>query len=91
MLRRVERRTVCVFVAFKEAGTVQLTLYKKPKPTVAGDKILSSPATSTVALGKNLHVRLAHLKLQADLQPGTNYGYDITFHRPAAPPRLSRT
>jgi hypothetical protein len=79
ILRRVERRKVSAFVAFKEAGTVQLTLYKKPKPTVPSDKILASPARPTVALGKNLHASMALLTLPADLQPGTNYGYDITF------------
>jgi hypothetical protein len=92
-LRRVEPRTVCVFVALKRACTVELTLYSRADPAPS-DAPLRTQQAQTMPLGVNLHVCLVTLRIpdtEPALVPGVSYGYDLRFVQPLRADRLADT
>jgi hypothetical protein len=91
ILRRVEPRSVSVFVALKHARKVKLSLYLN-NPDPAGDPRdlpIGATETDTVALGKFLHVAVVTIKLpspEVPLEPATLYAYDVSFTRALGAP-----
>ena len=80
MLRRVEPTSVSVFVALKRRCSITLSIYKGLKRDAAA-LLIESPVVESTALGKYLHVAVVtvHLPPARVLEPGTLYGYDLTF------------
>src|SRR5262245_251043 len=86
ILRRVETRSLSVFVALKFARTVELSLYRGSTRT---SPFIAKAISQTVPLGKYLHVALVTLELaeSESMSPGITYGYDLSFTKiaPVAP------
>lgn len=77
MLRRVEPRRVCVFLATRLPCQLQLRVLD-----TAGANLAPAVWHETLALGPNLHVRLIDCVLPEPgpaLQPGLVYSYDVVF------------
>ena len=82
ILRRVEPRSVSVFVALKFARTVQLSLFRG---TTTTSPSIAQTTAPTVPLGRYLHVVVVTLTLteaQA-LQTDFTYGYNLSFTKVA--------
>jgi hypothetical protein len=91
VLRRVEPRSVSVWVALSEARTVRLDLWSGLVDVGFGAAIatpprpaLASATTPTRRIGDNLHLALVTLTLdqasgKMPLAPGTLYSYNVTF------------
>ena len=78
MVRRVENDSVSVWVALKDAATVQLRVYTTQ---LSGIPELTASA-STIQLGQHLHVALVTAKAPNDgarLDDGRIYYYDLKF------------
>jgi hypothetical protein len=76
ILRRVEKDSVSVWVALKEARTLTLTVYDD-----GNQVIMTSAARPTVALGVHLHIALITAKLPAlsfPLSSDETYHYNVT-------------
>ena len=93
ILRRVEPRSVSVFVALKATRSVTLTLYALPddyhqadvsySETQLAEHQIQAQTEETVPLGKYLHVLAITLRLEeplADLRPDRLYAYDMHFN-----------
>jgi hypothetical protein len=82
MLRRVDAKGLCVFVALKEARDVRLALYDG---TGAGATALEKgtwvPARE---FGASLRALAASLAPSAGLQPKRVYGYDVELRNPVS-------
>lgn len=89
MLRRVDSRSVSVFVALKAPAGVQLEVHDGTTPS-AGDlpaHRISNPEP-TVALGRHLHVAVVTLRIPPGspaLTAGQVYGYDVVLRDAPAP------
>ena len=83
MLRRVEEKLVCVFVATKLPCKLTLELF------CAGTRVAGSGSTDTIALGPFLHVALVQFVPDQALSPGQLYSYDLAIVQQDEPTRLS--
>lgn len=87
IVRRVDVRTVCVWVATSEAADLKLTLFEGIAPVGVGAGLVTLAARNTstvqrtVRVGKALHVGLVELTLSASEQllPGQAYSYNVVF------------
>ena len=83
MLRRVDTRSVSVFVALKAPAEVQIELHERTDPPAGAAPFHVSERHPTVALGRFLHVVVATLRIpdgSAGLSSGQMYGYDVVLH-----------
>lgn len=79
VLRRTERDRVTVWLALKEARTIELKIYEtKKQGSVIGRPLLTGES-KTIALGKNIHLATitAQTREEKPLQPGEIYAYNI--------------
>jgi hypothetical protein len=75
-LRSVSTTQVSVFLAFRAARTVTVTVSARS----GGGAVATSPTTPTVALGSKLHVVVATaVASAAPLTPGVVYDYDVSW------------
>jgi hypothetical protein len=87
ILRRVDERTVCVWVAVKEACKVDLSVWRGVINTGSGSGLFSGMAEDfsdfafTLRIGENLHVVAVTITLTGGsmLLPGEVYSYNLTF------------
>lgn len=96
MLRRVEPRSVSVWVALSQARTVRLDLWADLVDVGVGPAVatpprspLASASAPTLRIGDNLHICLVTLTLDSasgalPLAPGTLCSYNVTFTGGAA-------
>lgn len=85
MLRRIEPGSVSVFLALKFARRVTLSVRAGDEPTSTN---LFTGQAETVPLGRYLHVVCVTARPVAGesmLQPGINYGYNLSFEQHLAP------
>src|SRR5688572_20345950 len=83
MLRRVDTRSVSVFVALKAPAEVQIELHERTDPPAGAAPVHVSERHPTVALGRFLHVVVATLRIpdgSVGLSAGQMYGYDVLLH-----------
>lgn len=76
IVRRVERRTVSIFVALSEQRTVKVDVYGGNSTL---NPSLASKSEPTVQVGDNLHLAVITAVPANDLLEGIVYGYDVTF------------
>lgn len=82
MLRRVESRSVSVFVALKHSRVVALSIHDGD---TAQAPIKFEGYAQTVALGRYMHVAVVTATTDgaaSGLAPGELYGYNLTFQQP---------
>jgi hypothetical protein len=87
ILRRVDRRSVAVFVVLKEQRYVQLKLYANPHTFDSSGDFIDEPLHTglileSLRLGEHFYAALATLSLaEANaLTPGQQYAYNVFFH-----------
>ncbi|MBM0257477.1 hypothetical protein [Micromonospora sp. 4G55] len=79
IVRRVDPTSATVFVALKADCTVTLTVFAVgPGPGFARGATVGTASRTTVRLADRLHV-VAVTVAGVTLQPGTLYGYDLSF------------
>ncbi|MDP9314711.1 MAG: alkaline phosphatase D family protein [Chloroflexota bacterium] len=87
MVRRVEPRSVSIFVALKHDRTVKLSIYLyNPDPNAPREFEMGTAQRRTVPLGKYLHVAVVTFKKELPedpFKPGQVYAYDLDFIKPA--------
>lgn len=83
LLRRVDARRVCVFMALSKPGDVTVTVFAG-RATSQGDGVADKPAGGTQTratrqVGKNLHAIVVDVAV-AGLVPLTRYSYDVVVN-----------
>jgi hypothetical protein len=76
ILRRVEERSVTVWVAMQEAAKVTLEVYDND---VAGRNVLMSGQRPSIAVGRFLHIVAVTARAGTSLTAGNVYFYDVIF------------
>ncbi|HBB31281.1 MAG TPA: PhoD-like phosphatase [Cyanobacteria bacterium UBA8803] len=84
ILRRTESNAVTVWVALKAPCTVTLNVYATKEDGSVIQGLLLKGTSSTVAIGKHLHIIAitAQPVTLAQLEPGQIYAYDLNFDNP---------
>lgn len=89
ILRRVEPRSISVFVALKKPRYVELVLYESTRPSdpdqvLVSHRSLAQSLDKTIPLGQHLHALTVTLSLPdsvSELTSGRLYGYDLRFRQ----------
>jgi hypothetical protein len=92
IVRCVDQRTVCIWVALREPCSVKLSLWRGPVNTGSASGLFSGVAedffrhSPTLRIGENLHIVAVTFNLldelapaEAILLPGEIYSYNLTF------------
>jgi hypothetical protein len=87
IVRRVDDRLACVWLALRESAEVELTVYEV---TANGPgAVVMSGRQATIQVAPNLHVVAVSARpLHQPLRWGATYHYDLRFHGGGAPWRL---
>jgi hypothetical protein len=88
MVRRVEPRLVCVWVAVSRASALLLDVFEGPRNVGTGSEVFEADdakargAANTLRVGEQLHVGVAVAEIpqsQQPLLPGVNYSYNLSL------------
>jgi hypothetical protein len=82
IVRRVEPRLACVWVAVKASCTVRLEVWSGIQPGSTGTEPLAQVNRHTLRVGDNLHIGLPTIELPisvAPFLPGQIYSYNLTL------------
>ncbi|MCA8880537.1 MAG: hypothetical protein KDA73_11400 [Rhodobacteraceae bacterium] len=81
ILRRVEPALLSVWIALREAASLELLVWEGRASSGRSDPLLASAATGTLRLGAGLHLAEVTIQIPATagklLQPDTLYSYDL--------------
>ncbi|MCB0629567.1 MAG: hypothetical protein R2824_19710 [Saprospiraceae bacterium] len=84
IVRRIEPNLVAIWVATKEAATIELSIWQGflEQDLVDSAPIIQSVSQDTVRIGKYLHVAVVTMKVRNEnaLQPEEIYSYNMKFN-----------